>query len=146
MYLNKHPSQWPNLSVNWDHEKSNWHYAFDSDPPDWAKDMILGEALLSDIHPNLFFNSKVDCYKEFWKSCIEDKAEEVIKHWANGEALTPPALWICKEQGVNKILIAGGNHRFNVAFLSGEEKISFLTSVEHKTRLEALLPSLKWIP
>ncbi|EMW0831575.1 MULTISPECIES: hypothetical protein [Enterobacteriaceae] len=147
MYLEKPVGEWPALKVTWSEEPDERDWAFDGDIPDWAVPtgkLRLGYALISEIHAHLTYASKIHSVDELREGAVDDKIEEVINCWKDGKALTPPALRIVNDKGVKKIYIAGGNHRFNVAYLSGEETIAFLASSTDWQNLEEFIPSLEW--
>ena len=149
MYLEKPVSEWPVLQVTWSEEPNERDWAFDGNIPDWAVptgNLLLGYALISEIHAHLAYASKIHSVEELREGAVDDKIEAVINYWKEGKALTPPALWIFDNDGVKKIHIAGGNHRFNVARLSGEEKIAFLARPADSVYLKNLIPSLVWKP
>ncbi|MFK3843855.1 MULTISPECIES: hypothetical protein [Serratia] len=145
MYIDQLIAAWPRLTVKWSLDPQKWHLAFDGDVPDWAKNLRLGRAQLAEIHKHLCFNSKICSVEELRDGGAADKVEKVINHWQQGDALTPPALCIINERNVDKILIAGGNHRFNVAYLTGEITIYFLASCNDSAGLQNFMPSLVWI-
>lgn len=147
MYLEKPVGEWPRFQVMWSEEPDERDLAFDSNIPDWAtptKELRLGYALISEIHAHLIYASKIHSVEELREGAVDDKIEDVINWWIEGKALTPPALRVVNDNGVKKICIAGGNHRFNVAYLTGEEKIAFLASSTDLRALENFIPSLKW--
>jgi len=147
MYLDEPVSNWPQLQVTWSEKPNERYMAFDGDIPEWAappENLLLGHALISDIHVHLIYARRIDNVEQLREGAIDDKIEEVINHWINGDALTPPALRIVEINSVKKIDIPGGNHRFNVANLSGENTINFLASSSDSQSLEELIPSLKW--
>ncbi|AZK61364.1 hypothetical protein JFY74_04550 [Pectobacterium carotovorum] len=149
MYLDEPVSKWPPLRVTWSKDPDGRDWAFDGDPPEWAAPvgkLRLGSALTAEIHAHLIYARKIDCVEELREGAIDDKIEDVINHWKDGDALTPPVLRIVEINGVKKIDIADGNHRFNVAHLTGEIKITFLASPVDSASLEALIPSLVWKP
>lgn len=148
MYIDQPVAAWPRLTIKWSLDPQKWHLAFDGEIPAWAnplQNLRLGKALTSDIHKHLCFNSKIHSVEELREGCDEDKAKKVINHWQQGDALTPPALRIINEKNVDKIFIAGGNHRFNVVYLTGEKMIYFLASCNDSAGLQDFIPSLAWI-
>ncbi|PQY25368.1 hypothetical protein CDU03_20005 [Cronobacter sakazakii] len=85
--------------------------AFDGDIPDWAhppEKLRLGYALTSEIHAHLIYVSKIHSVEELREGAVDDKIEAVINCWKESKALTPPALRIVNDEGVEKIYIAGG--------------------------------------
>lgn len=100
--------------------------------------------MISEIHNHLIFVRKIHTIEELREGAVDDKVEEVIDHWKEGFALTPPALRIVEVNGVKLLDIAGGNHRFNVANLCGVTMIDFLASSADTQDLNTLIPSIKW--
>ncbi|MFH7803461.1 hypothetical protein [Enterobacter cloacae] len=147
MYLEKSVGEWPALKVTWSEEPDERNWAFDGEIPDWAVpigELRLGYALILEIHAHLTYASKIHTVDELREGAVDDKIEGVINCWKDGKALTPPALRIVNAGGVKEIHIAGGNHRFNVAYLSGVETIAFLASSTDSQDLEEFIPSLIW--
>lgn len=147
MYINKQVSKWPPLQVTWNEDPDERKWAFDGDPPAWAAPvgkLRLGYALTAEIHEHLIYARKIHSVGELREGAIDDKIEDVINHWKNGDALTPPVLRIVEINGVKKIDIGDGNHRFNVAYLSGEINVPFLALPADSACLESLIPSLAW--
>ncbi|GEM_PF-6255425 len=149
MYLEKPVGEWPALQVTWSEDPDERYWAFDGDIPDWAVPagkLRLGYALISEIHVHLIYVSKIHSVEELREGAVDDKIEDIINCWKEGKALTPPALRIVNDESVQKIYIAGGNHRFNVAYLTGLKLIAFLACPADAAYLTALIPSLVWKP
>ena len=148
MYMSKPVSAWPSLTIHWTLDPNEWVYSFDGELPDWVKNdvPILGWAPIAEIHNHLVINSKVNNSQEFWEGAAEDKAGNVISGWAIAKPMSPPILMLWPPRTLDEIVLAGGNHRFNVANLAGGKHIPFLAIYSHKAGLTALLPSVVWLP
>ncbi|MBA0174389.1 hypothetical protein [Pectobacterium carotovorum] len=133
---------WPNMVVSWNENPQDLIFSFDSGFPDWISPSttIVGRVSVNDIYAHLADNSRIENAAELWGIETEDKVCEIIGRWMNGVSITPPAL--CPEG--ERIIIAGGNHRFNVARLCGETTIAFFTADKYRIFFDSILPSVQW--
>ena len=54
--------------------------------------------------------------------------------------ITPPLI----KPYNDTLIIAGGNHRFNVARLAGVKVITFITPTEDMDKINSIIPTVSW--
>lgn len=144
-YIGTDANEWPKLDINWDLNQDNFHLSLDGVSADkftedYSEGLLIGKTLIEDIYENLFYNSKIRDCNDFWKLCAKGKACGIIGRCLAKKPITPPM--ITPYNGT--LIIVGGNHRFNVARLSGAIEIYFITPKESQNEFIEILPSVAW--
>lgn len=139
--------KWPKLYIDWDLRPENFHYSLDGENVDsvlklYKNGFSIGKASIGDIYENLFKNSIVGNSNDFWNVCDKRKACGVLGRWKEKELITPPIIRPYDDE----LIIAGGNHRFNVARLAGATEITFITPTEDVDKINSIIPNVLWLP
>ena len=145
IYEGQPAKNWPKLNVQWNLNKADFYRSLDGENIEsiyqyYPNGFSVTTALIKDIHNNLCYASKVSDSNDFWSVCDVRKACGVIERWMNNELLTPPIITPFE----NTLVLAGGNHRFNVARLAGEKCITFIVPSEMKDEINLIIPYLSW--
>ncbi|PXA03904.1 hypothetical protein DDZ13_09700 [Coraliomargarita sinensis] len=119
---------WPDFTVRWSLEKADQHYAFDGlDPESFFEEYpeglrVIESVKIAELDDRLHSVSRQHP-DEFWKIGWVGSKAEIILHFVENKALTPPL--VCIHNG-NLLYIGGGNQRLAVARAKGEEAIPIL--------------------
>ncbi|EFN4754192.1 hypothetical protein KXE83_003108 [Escherichia coli] len=138
-------SKWPRLYIEWDLTPENFYRSLDGENMEsvsqaYDKGFAIGKVATDSIYKKLFFNCIVKNSNDFWSICNENKACGVLGRWKEQQLITPPLL--TPYEGT--LIIAGGNHRFNVARLAGAEMIYFITPKESQSEIDSIISSVLW--
>jgi hypothetical protein len=140
-YKNKPPSEWPQITFNWDITIASQRFALDGvNQNDFATDYPNGFKLawvnLKALDSKLCRHSKRNFPKELWGIGCKNKLAYLIAYLSEDRAISPPLIRVIKEK---EIAINGGNHRFAVAKAIGLERIPVYYVDSEKDQLFKLL-------
>ena len=119
---------WPDFTIRWSLEKADQHYAFDGlDPESFFEEYPAGlrvveSVKIAELDDRLHRVSR-QYPNEFWEIGWTGSKAEIILHFVENRALTPPL--VCIHSGT-LLCIGGGNQRLAVARAKGEEVIPIL--------------------
>lgn len=144
-YEGMNSEKWPKLYIEWDLRPENFHYCLDGEDADsvsqsYKNGFSIGKTSTKDIYDKLFSNNIVRDCDDFWATCNKRKACGVLGRWKEKKLITPPLITPYNDT----LIIAGGNHRFNVARLAGAEVITFITPTEYMGKINAIISTVSW--
>lgn len=134
-------SKWPDIDVKWDINPLNYHFSMDDyrnidlfvkDYPD----IIIAYADIDDLHKNFIKGSKR--ISEPFNTNYISKTAKLVAYLELGEKVTPPLIFPCH----NKLLIAGGNHRFGWARYRKQKRIPILIKKNEEKSYSQILKTL----
>lgn len=139
----KPSTQWPQFDVAWDRDPGNFHKSRDgSSAEDFRarhpNGITLSDVPLSELDAALHVGSR-RAAQEIWSIGDPAKAARAIRHWEDGQAMTPP---LVDEASDGTIAIAGGYHRLAVARAKGDASVPILFDAALLAFMQGHLPSL----
>jgi hypothetical protein len=148
MFFKKSKDQAPELNIQWDLNADNYIKSLDWFPKDefhtlYPNGFAVGEVEVDKIYDFLEDQSKIYDVDDLWKTADKSKTLGVIESWYNGIPLTPPLLNISCNK---RIVIVGGNHRFNVFRIYGKGLLIFLVPFDIKDSISNIIgEAVRWI-
>jgi hypothetical protein len=130
-----------------------WHTNYNHIDFSLQKDQIddntisNGWTIIESIDVDTLLNSMAVTDKEIYSKVIlfnpdanDRQLCEIIKFWLREEKLIPPTV-IAKPdiEGINKIYLLDGKHRFNVAYYFGIERLPIIVLNNHLDEVKRLL-------
>jgi len=146
-YLNTSPSEWSFTVPKWDLTRAGQRYvtqdrtetALRKHYPDGLTLALVDFEELDAKLVSIFRCSP----NELWTAHFKDNIAEIILHWSEGMALTPPMIRVFKDLGAQEVTINDGSHRLAVARALGVRKLHILMDKNKFPELRIMLPSLE---
>lgn len=148
-YLNTLPAEWPFTLPKWDLTRAGQRYVTQERTEIALQKQYPDGLILSLVDFDELDSKLVSIFRrspsELWTAHFNDKIAEIVLHWSEGLALTPPMIRAFKELGDEEVTINDGSHRLAVARALGVKKLHILMDKNVFSELRIMLPSLKQI-
>lgn len=147
IFYKKQRNEAPPLKVVWNTDKNDFYRSFDGINMECINETYPEGFSIGEVDPDIIYNNLVSASKiynidDLWRTADNSKVLGVLEHWYRNQKLTPPILDVYE----NKLVLIGGNNRFNVARLYSGEDILFITSINNKMEISNILNNnVKWM-
>lgn len=141
-YRRAQPSEWPNLTFNWDFRPESQRFALDGmNLHEFAEcypdGLALGNVAVVEFDKSLCnFNRRNDL-EELWDCGFESSLCCILAYLEEGLPITPPLVSVTT---ANELCFHGGNHRYTAAKFSGLTTIPIYAEPKNRLSIERLVP------
>lgn len=142
-YRGKPPSEWPNLTFNWDLRSESQRFALDGamKPLEFSCQFPDGFAL-GYVDTREFDNALCAFNRrnlsELWEVGSESKLAYILAYLEEGLPITPPLVGTTTAK--NELCLHGGNHRYTACKFGGLVRIPIYASATSQAMVSKLTP------